>query len=95
MCDDLLIVLDADCGATGSSAVCPASVNVADKTRCDEDSVCYQGVSVTLIYTARHLSDSLTETVCVAVPWSPISRPLCVMQFLKPTFCGKIWKLSK
>ena len=43
--------------ATGSSAACPASINVADKTRCDEDSVCYQGVSITIVY----LPTSLTE----------------------------------
>jgi len=29
--------------------MCPASINVADKTRCDEDSVCYQGVSITFL----------------------------------------------
>ena len=45
--DGSLLHLTTVVADTGLSALCPASVSVADKTRCDEDSVCYQGVSVT------------------------------------------------
>ena len=50
---------------TGSSAVCPASVNVSDKTRCDEDSVCHYGVSVG--------SCRLIATFASAIRYSPSS----------------------
>ena len=33
---------------TGSSAACPPSSNVPDKTKCDEDSVCFRGVCICL-----------------------------------------------
>lgn len=39
------VILDnSDVVCTGSSAVCPASINVADKTQCEDDSVCFNGV---------------------------------------------------
>ena len=52
---------------TGSSAVCPTSINVADKTPCDEDSVCYQGVSDTSHSLTLSLTLSLSLSLCVCV----------------------------
>jgi hypothetical protein len=45
---------------TGLSASCPHSVNVPDKTQCEDDSVCFNGVCIAVFFIERRIAHENT-----------------------------------